>query len=53
MTMFANVRSAYAKRAAYRRLRHEISTMRRETAIDLGLFPEDAEKIAAEAIYGK
>ena len=53
MTMFTTLRTALAKRAAYNRLRHELASMPRDVALDLGMFPEDAEKVAAKAIYGQ
>ena len=52
MTVLTTVRSAIEKRVAYSRLKHELETMRLETAIDLGMFREDAGKVAAKAIYG-
>ena len=52
MTVLNTVRTAIEKRAAYSRLKHELATMRLETAIDLGMFREDAGKIASKAIYG-
>ena len=53
MFVWNNVRTAMAKRAAYNRIRNEIESMPQETAIDVGIFREDAEKIAASAVYGK
>ena len=52
MTVLNQVRSAIEKRVAYTRLKHELEAMPLETAIDLGMFREDAGKIAAKAIYG-
>lgn len=52
MTVFDTVRTAVQKRVAYRRLKHELATMPQETAIDLGMFREDAGKVASKAIYG-
>jgi len=52
MTVISNVRTAISKRVAYSRLKHELATMPLETAIDLGMFREDAAKVAAKAIYG-
>jgi uncharacterized protein YjiS (DUF1127 family) len=52
MKVLHKMRSAMQKRAAYRQLKHEIATMPQEVAIDLGLFREDAAKIASKAIYG-
>jgi uncharacterized protein YjiS (DUF1127 family) len=52
MTVLNSFRTAIQKRAAYSRLKYELATMRQETAIDLGMFREDADKIATKAIYG-
>lgn len=52
MTVLNTVRTAVQKRVAYNRLKHELSAMSRETAIDLGMFREDAAKIASKAVYG-
>ena len=48
----AQAREAAAKRALYRRTRDEIATMPRSVALDLGIFPEDAERIARAAVWG-
>ena len=51
-----NLMNAYlagaAKRAQYRQMRDEIANMPRRDALDLGIYPEDAAKIAARAIWG-
>lgn len=52
MTVLKTVRTAIEKRVAYSRLKHELASMSVETAIDLGMFREDARKTAAKAIYG-
>ena len=52
MSIITRLRSAAIKRAAYNRTRNEIRTMPRDVAIDLGLFREDADRIAHEAVYG-
>jgi uncharacterized protein YjiS (DUF1127 family) len=52
MTVLTKVRTAVQKRAAYSRLKREIASMPQDVAIDLGIFREDAAKIAAKAIYG-
>lgn len=52
MTVLNTVRKAVQKRAAFKRLEHEIRTMSLHTALDLGIFREDATKIASKAIYG-
>ncbi|MEO5621254.1 MAG: hypothetical protein ACOH2M_02670 [Cypionkella sp.] len=46
------LREAAAKRALYRRTRDEIASMPRRVAMDLGIFPEDAERIAHQAVWG-
>lgn len=52
MTVMNTVRTAIEKRVAYSRLKHELATMPQQTAIDLGMFREDAGIIASKAIYG-
>ena len=51
-TFFEQVRTEAAKRALYRRTRNEIASLSKRDAIDLGIFPGDAERIAHEAVYG-
>ena len=51
-SLFANYRANAAKRALYRRTRDEIAKMPRSIALDLGIFPEDAEQIAYKAVWG-
>ena len=54
MTMIVNrLRTAAAKRAAYNRTVEEISRMPLDVALDLGIFREDAHKIAQQAVYGR
>lgn len=54
MTIIVNrLRNAAAKRAAYNRTVAEIASMPLDVALDLGLFREDAEKIAMKAVYGR
>ncbi len=45
-------RANAAKRALYRRTRDEIAQMPRNVALDLGIFPEDAARIAHKAVWG-
>ncbi|SDX51561.1 hypothetical protein [Roseicitreum antarcticum] len=53
MTMLlAELQSRIAKRAAYARTVAEIEKMPTSTAIDLGLFKDDAQQIAQRAVYG-
>jgi uncharacterized protein YjiS (DUF1127 family) len=54
MTIIVNrLRDAAAKRAAYNRTVEEISRMPLDVALDLGIFREDAHKIAHQAVYGR
>lgn len=50
--LIANFRANAAKRALYRRTRDEIAAMPRSLALDLGIYPEDAARIAREAVWG-
>ena len=51
--MFTTIREAARKHALYRRTRDEIARMPRNVALDLGIFPEDAAKLAFDAVYGR
>jgi hypothetical protein len=51
--MIDRLRSAAAKRAAYNQTVAEISRMPVDVALDLNIFPGDAEKIAYNAVYGR
>lgn len=51
-TLIAKYRTEVAKRAAFRRTRDEIANLPRSIAMDLGIFPEDADQIAREAVWG-
>ncbi len=50
--ILTRMRAAAAKRAAYRQTVRELSGMPLSVAQDLGLFREDAEKIAWKHVYG-
>ena len=52
MTFIDTLKAAAANRAMYRRTRDEIARMPRDVALDLGIFPEDADRIAWAAVYG-
>ena len=52
MSLFTNVVSALQKRAKYNQTRYAIANMPQDVAIDLGIFREDAAKIASKAVYG-
>lgn len=51
-TLIAQYRLEVARMAAYRRTRNEIASLPRSVALDLGIFPEDADRIAREAVWG-
>ena len=53
MKLIETLKAAAANHALYRRTRDEIARMPRDVALDLGIFPEDADRIAWAAIYGK
>ena len=52
MNFITAYRANAAKRALYRRTRDEIAALPRQAALDLGIFPEDAARIAREAVWG-
>ncbi|NNF25169.1 MAG: hypothetical protein HKN63_10265 [Rhodobacteraceae bacterium] len=51
-SIVAELKTAAQKRAAYTRTVHELQSMPLNTALDLGIFREDAAKIAKRAVYG-
>jgi len=53
MTFFDRIREANSKRRLYNQTVAEIESMPRDVAMDLGIFPEDARRIARQAVYGK
>jgi len=52
-SIITRLRTAAAKRAAYRQTVDEISRMPLDVALDLGIFREDAHLIAHRAVYGR
>ncbi len=52
MTFFTTIRTAAAKRAAYRRTVAALSALPLETALDLDIYRPDARTIARRAVYG-
>jgi hypothetical protein len=50
--LIARYRTEAAKFALYRKTRDEIAMLPRSVALDVGLFPEDAARIAREAVWG-
>lgn len=51
-TLIAHLRAQVAAHAAYARLRNEIAALSHAEALDLGIFPGDAERIARKAVWG-
>ena len=51
--LMSSVRDRLQKRAAYHRTVREIRAMPLDVALDLDIYQEDAEKIAASAVYGR
>ena len=51
-SLFATYRANAAKRAMFRKTRDEIAQLPRNLALDLGIFPEDADLIARRAVWG-
>ena len=49
---FAAAYNRAAKRAQYRKMRDEIANLSRRDALDLGIYPEDASRLAAAAVWG-
>jgi uncharacterized protein YjiS (DUF1127 family) len=52
MSILNKVRTAAQKRAEYNRTVAEIRSMPLDVALDLGIFREDAHRIARNAVYG-
>ncbi len=53
MSVITYLKDAAVKRAQYRKTRDEIAQMPLEIALDLDIYPGDADRIAYEAVYGK
>jgi uncharacterized protein YjiS (DUF1127 family) len=53
ISVYEMLKTAAANYALYRQTRDEIANMPTNVALDLGIFPGDAERIAREAVYGK
>jgi hypothetical protein len=49
----SSLRNRLEKRAAYHRTVREIRAMPLDVALDLNIYPGDAEKIASRAVYGR
>jgi len=53
ITVIDRLKTAARKHAAYRATRDEIASLPPDVALDIGIYPGDAERIAREAVYGK
>ncbi len=53
LTMIETLKEAARKRAAYVRTRDEIARMPLDVALDLDIYPGDADRIARQAVYGR
>ena len=51
--LMSSLRDRFSKLAAYNRTVHEIRSMPLDVALDLDIYHGDAEKIAAQAVYGR
>ena len=51
--LMSSLRDRLEKRAAYNRTVREIRDMPLDVALDLNIYPGDAELIAQKAIYGR
>ena len=52
-TVFDMLKTAAVNHARYRATRDEIANLPADIALDIGIFPADAARIAHEAVYGK
>lgn len=51
--LLSRVQDALRSRAAYRRTVRELRRLPLDVALDLDLYPSDAEIIARRAVYGR
>lgn len=51
--LMSSLRDRLQKWAAYNRTVREIRSMPLDVALDLNIYPGDAEKIAEHAVYGR
>ena len=52
ITVFDMLKAAATNYARYRETRDEIANLPLDVALDLGIYPGDADRIAREAVYG-
>jgi hypothetical protein len=53
MAHLNQIRDALRRRAEYNRVRSEIARMPIDVALDLDIYPGDADRIARQAVYGR
>ena len=51
--LFSTLRDTIEKRARYRHTVAELRALPLDVALDLDIYPGDAERIAAQAVYGR
>ena len=50
--LFSTLRDTFEKRARYHRTVAELRALPLDIALDLDIYPGDAERLAAQAVYG-
>jgi len=53
INVFEILKTAAVNYALYRQTRNEIANLPADIALDLGIYPGDAERLARESVYGK
>jgi uncharacterized protein YjiS (DUF1127 family) len=53
LTLFDRLIAAARDRARVRQTRNEIARMPLDVALDLGIYPGDADELARKAVWGK
>ncbi|MDZ7906804.1 MAG: hypothetical protein U5N10_00160 [Gemmobacter sp.] len=53
LDLIERLQSAARNHARYRQTRDEIARLPMDIALDLNIYPGDAERLAREAVYGR
>lgn len=53
ISVYEMIRDAAVTYARYRKTRNEIANLPLDVALDLGIYPGDAPRIARSAVYGQ
>ena len=53
LTVFDRLIAAARDRARFRQTRNDIARMPLDVALDLGIYPGDADELARKAVWGK